>query len=449
MKILQVSTRDTTGGAERSARNLADAYRAMGHQSWLAVGSRRTSDPNIFVIPNDDSRNGLARRIDRFRARNEPSIGRLRGAGRLTTIARTLAEPARFLAREAGREDFDFPGTSELLNLPPSRPDVLHLHNLHGGYFDLRTLPNLTHEVPTILNVHDGWLTSGHCAFSLGCDRWKTGCGNCPDLTLYPSVKRDATAFNWERKRTILADSRFYLCTPSQWMMDRALESIIAPGAINTRIIPNSVDLSTFRPGDRSAARAAAGIDGNDLVLLVAANGLRSNVWKDYVTLRKAIEILGSRSWPKRIVVIAVGEAAPTEQVGTVELRFTAFENESERLADYYRAADVYLHAARVESFGNVLLEARACGTPIVATSVGGIPEQVRALGPFPPEEASGILVREADPDAFAAAVTSLLLNPDLRQSLSIAGLRHVTEEFSVEHQALRFVRWYEEILHA
>lgn len=439
LRILQVSTRDVAGGAERSAKNLANAYRELGHDSWLAVGDRREDDPNTFIIPNDANRNPLARTLHDLRRDPDALVHSVPGLGRLTALALRAAEPGRTIATELGREDFAFPGTDKLLELTPSKPDILHLHNLHGGYFDLRALPELSRRVPTILNVRDGWLMSGHCAFGLDCERWKVGCGDCPDLTLFPAVKRDATAFNWKRKQTILSGSRLYVATPSEWMMARVRESIIASAAITTRVIPNGVDTVVFHPGDRAAARAALQLDANARVLLVAANGLKHNVWKDYRTLRAAIELLGAREWPQRVIVIAVGEVAPPETIGSIELRFVPFQQDSSRLADYYRAADIYLHAARVESFGNVLLEARACGTTVVATAVGGIVEQIN--------EKTGVLVPPADPQAFAGAVAKLLEDDELRNTLAENGLRQVREEFSLRLQAERFIAWYREIL--
>lgn len=443
------------GGAERSARNLARAYRELGHDSWLAVGVRRGDDAETLELPREAGRNALVRALAGLRSRHEPRIRRVRGVGRFLSIARLLAEPGRTLERELGREDFGYPGANELFALSPKPPDVVHLHNLHGGYFDLRALPQLSRRVPTILNVRDGWLMSGHCAFSLGCDRWKRGCGSCPDLSLFPAVKRDATAFNWRRKEAILSASRLYVATPSRWMMDRVDESIVSGGAVESRVVPNGVDTGTFFEGDRARARAAAGVDRDSNVLLVAANGLRKNVWKDFATLRSALERLGSLSRPKPLVVLAVGEEAAPERLGSVDLRFLPFEQDGDRLADHYRAATLYLHAARVESFGNVLLEARACGTPVVATSVGGIPEQVRALAaPWMPkdvkahggEAATGALVAPEDPEGFAAAVSSLLENGDLRQRLAENGKAQVDAEYTLRRQADRFLDWYGEI---
>ncbi|HEX8170314.1 MAG TPA: glycosyltransferase [Thermoanaerobaculia bacterium] len=436
MRILQVSTRDVAGGAERSARNLADAYRELGHESWLAVGEKREGDPFTIEIPNDRHRGAFVRGVDALR--RTPLVRRVRGAGRATSLLRAAAEPSRVVARELGHEDFDYPATAHLLELTPAPPDILHLHNLHGGYFDLRELPRLSHRVPTVLNVRDAWLMTGHCAFPLdGNERWKSGCGDCPDLNIFPAIKRDGTAFNWQRKRRILAASRLYVATPSEWMMSLVRESIVAPAAVETRVVPNGVDTRVFRPGDRAVARAAIGVAPDVPMLLVAANGIRQNIWKDYVTLRAALTIVGEAV--PNTVVIAVGENAPPERLGSLELRFVPFESDSSRLADYYRAADVYVHAARVESFGNVLLEARACGTPIVSTATGGIPEQV--------PEGTGVLVPPFAPQALAMRTIELLRDAPLRARIAAAGMEHVHKNLSLRVQAERFLAWYAEIL--
>lgn len=443
------------GGAERSARNLARAYRDLGHDSWLAVGTRRSDETGTFELPREAGRNALVRSLAALRDRYEPRIRRVRGAGRLLSAARLLAEPFRTLEKALGREDFAYPGADELLALVPKPPDVVHLHNLHGDYFDLTSLPRLSRRVPTILNVRDGWLMSGHCAFSLGCDRWKRGCGSCPDLSLFPSVRRDATGFNWRRKKAILSESRLYVATPSRWMMELVRESIVAAGALESRVVPNGVDTDVFFEGDRARARAAVGVDAGADLLLVAANGLKQNVWKDFATLRSALERLGSVRRPRPLVVVAIGENAEAERLGGVELRFVPFEQDGVRLADFYRAATLYLHAARVESFGNVLLEARACGTPVVATSIGGIPEQVRALGAawmpsgvksHDEAHATGALVPPGDPVAFAAAVAALLDDGALRNRLAENGKAQVDAEYTLRLQARRFLGWYEEI---
>ena len=256
LRILQVSTVDVRGGAEQVALNLLAAYRARGHTSWLAVGERRNGHGDVQLLPNDAMRSPWARFWYEIAARRRPAASHT--AVGLARMAGALAEPDRRLAYYRGREDFNFPGTRQLLELSGERPQVVHAHNLHGGYFDLRQLPWLSREVPLILTLHDAWLLSGHCAHSLACERWRTGCGRCPDLTIYPAIRRDATAYNWRRKRAIFAHSRLFVATPSRWLMRKVDESILAPAVQEARVIPNGVDLSVFRPADRRRARAAS-----------------------------------------------------------------------------------------------------------------------------------------------------------------------------------------------
>ncbi|HVX31203.1 MAG TPA: glycosyltransferase, partial [Nitrolancea sp.] len=283
--VLQVNAFDAGGGAARVASNLAEAARARGHDGWLAVGTKRSDDPHVILI-SDPRRAGAWSHFwwrleeaakDQTDANAEPPAR--------ARVARALASPRGFLDYWRGIEDFHYPRSKELLALTARPPNIVHLHNLHGGYFDLRLLPHLSRLVPLVATLHDAWLLSGHCAHSLDCERWLTGCGACPDLTIYPAIRRDATAGNWRRKRAIYAQSRLFVATPSQWLMRKVEQSILAPAVAEARVIPNGVDLSIFRPGDRQAARAELGIPQDAHVLVFAANVIRDNVWKDYRTL--------------------------------------------------------------------------------------------------------------------------------------------------------------------
>jgi glycosyltransferase involved in cell wall biosynthesis len=456
MRILQVSMADLSGGAEASARNLFQAYRANGHESWLAVGYKRSEDPDVFVIPNDQYRNQWTKRWLKIAASHNARKNKLRGIGRLINMFRLAGEPGRWMGKQLGIEDFHFPGTSHLLQLPPQSPDILHCHNLHGGYFDLRELPKLSRRVPVILNLRDAWLLSGHCAYSFACSRWETGCGQCPDLTLFPEVKRDRTASNWETKKEIFAASHLYVTTPSQWLMERVKRSILAPAIIRSRVIPNGVDLSVFHPGDKQTARAKLGISSEARVVLFAANGIRNNVWKDFETFKAAVAELAETLCDEDIEFLALGEDSPPENIGKAVIWFVPFQEKPEGVALYYQAADLYLHVAKIESFGNTILEARACGIPVVATGVGGIPEQMKGLrlkigeteyGSFSAEEASGILVPEGDSGALAVAMGVLLKDESLRKRLGKNASEDARMRFDLKLQAETFLSWYEEIL--
>ena len=111
-----------------------------------------------------------------------------------------LAEGRPGIEQALGREDFDHPGSRQLLEHSPCPPDIVHTHNLHGYYFDLRSLATLSHQAPAATTLHDEWMITGHCAYTLGCPRWEHGCGQRPDLAVYPALRRDGTAYNWRRK---------------------------------------------------------------------------------------------------------------------------------------------------------------------------------------------------------------------------------------------------------
>lgn len=201
MKILQVNTSDVEGGAAVIARNLMLAYQDLGHQSFMAVGRKESLDDCVSIIPKIDNPARSKKAILSLDTFLKDKSQNIQGLWRLRQITTRLSEDKTTKEIRKGWENFNFPDTYQLLNFVPEDPDIIHLHNLHGGYFDLRALPTISEKVPTIITLHDMWLLTGHCAHSMSCDRWRTGCGQCPDLEIYPDIKKDATAFNLRRKK--------------------------------------------------------------------------------------------------------------------------------------------------------------------------------------------------------------------------------------------------------
>jgi len=432
--ILLVSTSDGAGGAERMGLSLLHGYHERGCRAALAVGTKLSDDAAIHEIPKNWWRHIFERATQSLLARQ------VRVLPQLTFQLSRLGDLRNEIDRWRGRELFHYRGTGKILELAPFKPQIVHAHNLHRNYFDLRFLPALSARAPLVLTLHDAWLLSGHCAHSFDCNRWQIGCGECPDLTIPPAIERDGTAFNWRRKHDIYSRSRFYVGAPCRWLIDKVERSMLVPAVIESRVIANGIDLEVFQPGDRNAARMALDLPANADVLLFAALSIQKNVWKDYRTLRAAIAQVAERRRSRPLIFIAVGECALPEKIGNAEIRFIPFFEDSQRLAEFYRAADLYVHAARADTFPTSVLEALACGTPVVATAVGGIPEQI-ANGD------TGILTPLGDANAMAEAVIVLLADPARRSAMGTGAAAEARRRFGRVRMVDDYLGWFDEIL--
>jgi len=441
LRILQVSTQEKTGGAAQVAWNLHHIYLKRGIQAYMAVGQKETDDPNVFQVPNDQARSLWTRAFLGAGNLLQPLERRVPGTVLFRKLMRGTADPIRYLDIYRGLEDFRFPGTWRIPDLTPQKPDIIHCHNLHGGYFDLRALPGLSRRLPVVLTLQDAWLLSGHCAHSFDCQGWKTGCGDCPDLTIYPAIRRDATVHNWRRKRDIYSRSRFYVATPCEWLMNKVKESALAQGAVGCRVVPNGVDLSLFRPGDQHKARQVLGLPVKGHVLLFVSHRIRNTPWRDYGLLEEVVSRLSdlmASDWP--LVLVCRGEDGESYRLGRAEVRFVPFNDVTEDMVRYYQAADVSVHPAKADTFPNVILEALACGTPVVATAVGGIPEQVD-------DGITGFLTPAGDAQAMAARVQQLLADEAMRSRFSADAVKSARQRFDLEHQVEAYLAWYNEIV--
>lgn len=445
LRIVQVNLQLDRGGDGRVVSELHKRYRALGYDASLIVGRGTTTGENEWLLPNEEFRSLWAKTILRV----ADAIGDDRR--QLQRIARWAAEPRRYLRRRMGFEDFDYPATLPvLMEMVRGGRTIVHFHNLHGGYFDLRVLPDVCRKAPLVLTLHDQWAFTGHCAQSIDCERWRVGCGRCPDLTIYPGIPRDRTADNFVLKRDVFSRTRIHLTTPSQWLMDRARASLLASAIEDARVIPNGIDTSVFRPASPHEARARLGLRTDATVVLCPGWAARSDFKVDHEAFRSVLRSLAS-SEPEATVLFL---GSPDEGTGTIEgvpIVHRSYERDTKLVADHYRAATVYLHPARAETFGMSVLEAQACGVPVVATDVGGIPELISSLMPTtanrgragPP---TGVLV---DPTAagMSHALSLVLSDAPLRARLGANAAQQTASEFSITRQVERNLAWYREIL--
>jgi glycosyltransferase involved in cell wall biosynthesis len=439
LRILQVTSSVEGGGGEQISMRLHRAFRRLGHRSMLFAGrGALRGAEGLYGIPNRWEETARARRI-RALYRKVLSFTDGRGQTRLFPFFEALAFPQVTWDLWRGHEDFTQPGSHRIPALAPEPADVVLLHNLHArwdrreGFFDLNFLPAWSQSAPVILFPQDPWLLTGHCGHPINCPRWRIGCGQCPDLRIYPSIRRDATAWNFRRKRAIYERSRLYLASPSRWLLEMFTEAAVP--LTGARLIDNGVDTALFQPGDRQAARAALDLDPDRLVVMISGNYLRVNPWKGYPWVLETAERLGwSRGFPNADF-LCVGDEGEMLVYGRSRVLFAGRIQDPARMPLYYQAADIYFHPSRADTAPFSVLEAMASGLPVVATGVGGIPEQVE-------DGRTGFLVRPGDTLAMAEQLGILLSSEENREEMGAAGRARVLERFDFERQAGELLAW-------
>jgi glycosyltransferase involved in cell wall biosynthesis len=436
MRILVINTLDRGGGAEKVAGDLHYGYIARGYDSRFLVGKKYTTSGSVVEV--DTHAHGapwssLCRFVEGMVAR----LPRFHGQSRARDYLRRLSVPRRFIDHWQGIEDFNYSYSDYLLTQPGWRPDIIHAHNLHGDYFSLSSLSILSKSVPVVWTLHDTWAITGHCAYFIDCERWRAGCGNCPDLMRLPAVRQDRTADNWKVKARIYNESHLALGVPSRWLRGQVAASMLKSS--ECRVIPNGVDTRTFAPRDRRTVRAELGLADRAFIVTYVSNlGATSNPYKDFQTVAKAVEVLLQRSRSSELLFVCIGSRSGPSIDSRVS--YAGYIVDPDRLAMYYSASDVVVHAANAENLPCVIAEAMACDVPVVATAVGGVCELVE-------HGRSGFLVDRGDAVSMAERVTELWENEGLRLQFGTAAGVRARREFALEDQIDTYLRWFDELL--
>ena len=275
------------------------------------------------------------------------------------------------------------------------KPDILHFHNLHNSYLNLPMLFRYVKKrgVRVIWTLHDCWSMTGHCPFFTfaGCDRWKTGCGSCPQLPVYPAALIDRTRYMWNKKKkwfTGVPD--LTIVTPSLWLSGLVRQSFLS--CYPVKVINNGIDVGVFRP-TASGFREEHGISPDDFMLLGVAFD-----WSVYKGLDVFAELAKRLPGKFRIVLVGIDEKAESAlPKGVVCVRRTADRDE---LAGIYSAADLFVNPTREDNFPTVNIEALSCGTPVVTFDTNGSPEII--------DETCGSVVPYGDTDAMEKEIRRL-----------------------------------------
>ena len=252
------------------------------------------------------------------------------------------------------------------------KPDVIHLHNIHGFYLNYRDFFAFLKEtkIPVVWTLHDCWAYTGFCSYYdyNECDGFKTGCKNCRFKNVYPYKLFNHAAQNFEiKEKSFLGLKNLTIVTPSNWLANEVKMSFLKGYPIQT--IHNDIDLNSFSYKNNFELLKKHNISNRKVCLAV------SNVWtsqKGYLEYMKLSEILPD-DWVLVMIGLTEKQLAklPKNVIGI------ARTSSKEELAQWYSTADVFVNLSLEDNYPTVNIEAQACRLPIIGYKTGGMVEQL------------------------------------------------------------------------
>lgn len=397
MKILQVNSVYGTGSTGRLTQAIHTRLLAEGIGSVVCCGrGPRSTDPHVHKVCGE---------LYAKAQHAEADLTGLVYGGCVLSTARLL----HILRREA--------------------PDIVHLQCINGYFVNIFRLVRWLkrHRIPTLLTLHAEFPYTANCGIAADCEKWRTGCGHCPQLRAQTgSLLLDRTAYAWERMRNAFAGfSNCTVVSVSPWLRSRAEQAPVLAG-LHQVTIENGVETAVFHPMDAADLRRRYISPERKLVLHVTAS-----FSPEKGSLKGGWYVLALAKRMPDVTFAVVGNRDPLQGAPSNVLDIGRLEDQT-MLAAWYSAADAALLTSRRETFSLVTAESLCCGTPVVGFRAGG-PESIA-----PPSFSS--FVDHGDLDALEHALRSQLeAEPNRAAIAADAAVR-----FSMENMYRAYRKEYE-----
>lgn len=270
------------------------------------------------------------------------------------------------------KDSYNYFGTKKFIKqLKQIKPDLIHLHIMHDTYINIPMFFKYLKEasIPVVWTFHDCYAITGQCVYfnSIKCDKWKTGCKNCPQLKRYPNSLIDRTKQLWNKKMKLFNGvDNLTIATPSIWMADLVKQSYLKDR--NVEVINNGIDLDKFKPIE-SDFREKYNLQNKKLVLGVGYIWNKRKGIDDFIELSKRLDD------SYKIILVGTNDEVDKRLPSNILSIHRTYNQEE--LIKIYSTADVFVNPTYEDNFPTVNLEALACGAPVVTYKTGGSPESI------------------------------------------------------------------------
>ena len=341
MRVLIVNSVDIRSGAARAAYRLHQGLLEKNVDSLMLVNFKHSDD--YTVLSASTKKTEFLRKINAYRNRITKRKYNIKNQ-----VSFSLANGPDDIVKRIAKLD----------------PDVVHFHWFNKGFVNLASLETI--NKPVVWTLHDMWAFTGGCHYNQWCEKFKQSCGACP--VLGSSDEKDLSSKIYRRKHKIYPRIKnFHIVTPSNWMGNCAKSSSLLKN-IDINVIPNCIDINTYKPLDKHIARKALNLPLDKTLIAFGALKVTSDPRKGYTYIKDALKIID-----KRQVSLAVfGSSKPADHSSEIPTYFLGKIFDDATLALVYSAVDVMVVPSLQENLGNTIMEALSCGTPVVAFGIGG-----------------------------------------------------------------------------
>jgi glycosyltransferase involved in cell wall biosynthesis len=395
MKILFINAQDTKGGASIAPYRLSKGLeKYYSTENYFIVGKKHSNDSNIFCTRKNDIQFFIELLTDKI-------------LNKLGLQYQYFPFSTRFIMKKA-RE---------------IKPDIISLHNTHEGYFKTAILKSLSKIAPIVWTLHDMWSFSANAVHTFGDESWKQLKSGKGEKKIYPHIGINTGKWLLRQKKRIYKKSDIRVITPSMWLYQLACQS---PVFTDKQVfsIPHGIDLAVFNSKEKRCCRSLLDIHRDAKVLVFSSAGdLDICPWKGGKLLVDILKIINSKTNHKiDLLIVGKGELKELLPLKNLNIHKIGYVTSEKFMPMLLSAADLFIYPTRADSFGLVLAESIACGTPAVTFDIGGCSDIIK-------NNVSGVLIKPFDVETFADKSLELLNN-----NKKLAALSESSREFAAAH---------------
>ena len=412
MKILFINTYDIKGGAGIAAFRLGQALEKYYHtENYFLVSKKSSTAKNVIVITQNKFQWFFERLSDQF-------------------------------FNLIGLQYFWFPFSRRNIfkRVKEIKPDVISLHNIHGGYFETSLIPKLEKYAPIVWTLHDMWGFLRNAAHAFHYDSWKQLKPFENEKNFSPRIQFNTSSYLLKRKKKIYDKSSFTVVTPSAWLMNLAKQS---PAFSRHYIahIYNGIDTNFFCPLNKEACRVVLGLPNEQKILMFCAPNMGKDPYKGgdiMIPLLKKLD----ESTSVRLTILIIGSNTEIEngRYKNLDVHIMGYVTSEYLLRICYSSADLFIYLTKADNLPYVLIEAISCGTPCLTFDVGGCREIVK-------DEISGKVIEADDITGMIQNILTLLMNNEYMNKLTISGREYAIKAFSDELISKSYYNLFNEVV--